>query len=59
MGRNEANGKQVAVGCVTFILMAVVVGIVGEAKGINAFLGLLAIVILFLLGAILTGALKD
>jgi len=49
----------VAAGCLTFVLMAIVIFIVGEAKGIAAFIGLIAIIAIFLLGAFLTGAFKD
>ena len=57
--RDDVNGKQVAAGCFTFILMAVVVAVVGEAKGFKVFLGIIAIIALFLLGAFLTGAFRD
>lgn len=57
--RDDVNGKQVAAGCFTFILMAVVVAVVGEAKGIATFIGLIAIIAIFLLGAFLTEAFKD
>ena len=57
--RDDVNGRQVAAGCLTFVLMAIVIFIVGEAKGIAAFIGLIAIIAIFLLGAFLTGAFKD
>lgn len=57
--RDDVNGKQVAAGCLTFILMAVVVAIVGESRGFKAFLGIVAIIVLFLLGAFLTKAFRD
>ncbi len=53
---DDVNGKQVAVGCLTFILIAIVIAFVGEASGIKAFLGVIAIIVIFLLGAFLTGA---
>jgi hypothetical protein len=61
MGRynNETNGKQVAVGCFMFVLIAIVVVLVGEASGIKAFLGVIAIILIFLLGAFLTEAFKE
>lgn len=57
--RDDINGKQVAAGCFTFILIAIVIAVIGEASGIKAFLGIIAIIAIFLLGAFLTGAFKD
>lgn len=57
--KDDVNGKQVAAGCLIFVLIAAVVAVVGSSKGITAFLGTVAIIVLFLLGAFLTGAFKD
>ena len=57
--RDDVNGKQVAAGCGTFMLMFIVVCIVGESSGITAFIGTIAIILLFLLGVWITGALSD
>jgi small basic protein len=60
MGRQDnVNARQVVAGCFTFILIAVVLAIVGEASGVKAFLGIIAIIAIFILGAFLTGAFKD
>ena len=57
--KNDVNGKQVAAGCFVFILIAVVIAVVGESGGFKAFLGIIAIIVLFLLGVFLTGAFRD
>lgn len=57
--RDDVNGKQVAAGCFTFILMAVVVAVVGEAKGFKALLGMVAIIALFLFGQFLINIFRD
>ena len=57
--KNDLNGKQVAAGCFVFILIAVVIAVVGESGGFKAFLGIIAIIVLFLLGVFLTGAFRD
>ena len=57
--KDGVNGKQVTAGCFVFILMAVVIAVVETSGGFKAFLGVIAIIVLFLLGAFLTGAFRD
>ena len=59
MRNKDVNGKQVTAGCFIFILMAVVIAVVGTSGGFKAFLGMIAIIVLFLLGAFLTEAFRD
>lgn len=59
MRNKDVNGEQVTAGCFVFILMAVVIAVIGTSGGFKAFLGVIAIIVLFLLGAFLTGAFRD
>ena len=59
MRNKDVNGKQVTAGCFVFILMTVVIAVVGTSGGFKALLGMIAIIVLFLLGAFLTGAFRD
>ena len=55
---NSVNGKQVIAGCLIFILMIVIVNIFDESIPMR-ILGFILLVVLFLLGAFLTGAFKE
>ena len=57
--RDDVNGKQVAGGCLTFILMMVVGVFIMDKGGLYTLVGLIAIIALFLVGALITGAFDD
>ena len=52
--KDDVNGKQVAAGCLSFILMGVVL-----AVDIHVFFKFLLIILLFIVGAIVTEAFRD
>ena len=52
--KDDVNGKQVAAGCLSVILMAIVL-----AADIHVFFKFLLLAFLFLVGAIVTGAFRD
>ena len=52
--RDEVNGKQVAAGCLSVVLMGVVI-----SSDIHVFFKLLLLALLFIVGAIITGAFED
>ena len=49
--RDNVNGKQVAAGCLTIVLMGVVLSV-----DIHVFFKFLLLALLFIIGAIITGA---
>ena len=52
--KDDVNGKQVAAGCLSIVLMGVVI----EAD-IHVFFKLLLLALLFFVGAIVAGAFRD
>ena len=52
--KDDVNGKQVAAGCLSIVLMGVVM-----AADIHVFFKLLLFALLFFAGAVVTGAFKD
>ena len=52
--RDEVNGKQVAAGCLSVVLMGVAI-----SSDIHVFFKLLLLALLFIVGAIITGAFED
>ena len=52
--KDNVNGKQVAAGCLSIILMGIVI-----AADIHVFFKFLLLALLFIVGAIITGAFKD
>lgn len=52
--KDDVNGKQVAAGCLSIVLMGV-----GIAADIHVFFKLLLLALLFFVGAIVTGAFRD
>ena len=52
--KDNVNGKQVAAGCLSIILMGIVI-----TADIHVFFKFLLLALLFFIGAIVTGAFRD